>query len=111
MAKLSDAGRLARLFRVLEHLATVEQATVGELAARFGGSPRALYEDLLAAWLAEDPKHTGMFPFHLYLEYFEEDDPEPRPLRARRVWLCPEPRSPGPLAVLKLAEARDTVRR
>ncbi len=97
MAKLSDAERLARLFDVLDHLSVVGQATVGELAARFGGSPRSLYEDLVAAWLAEDPHHTGLFPLGLHLEYFEPGEPGYVPVAAREVWLTRHPGTPpGP---------------
>lgn len=95
MAKLSDADRLARLFGILDYLADVDRATVGELAARFGGSPRSLYDDLVAAWLAEDPRHTGVFPLRLHVEYFEKGDPDYRPVGARQVWVTGRPGSPA----------------
>lgn len=87
MAKLSDAARLGRLLGILRYLTTVPEATVAELADRFGGSPRSVYDDLLAAWLAEDPEHTGMFPLALHVEYFEPGDPGWQPIARRRVWL------------------------
>ena len=87
MTKLSDAQRVARLLAVLRYLTTVPQATIGDLADRFGGSPRSLHEDLVAAWLAEDPEHVGLFPFHLHLEYCAQDDPDARPVAERSVWL------------------------
>lgn len=99
MVKLSDAHRLARLLAVLRHLCTVERATVGELAQEFGGSARSLHDDLVAAWLAEDPEHVGLYPFHLHLEYFAEDDPDALPIPERSVWLIEPPdlvRPPGP---------------
>lgn len=101
MAKLSDADRLARLLGILQHLRHVERATVAELAARFGGSPRSLYEDLLAAWIAEDPAHTGMFPLHLNVEYFGPDDPERKPVSRRECWLSA---GPGDQALRELLE-------
>jgi hypothetical protein len=96
MAKLSDAERLARLFEILDHLSTVDRATVGELAELFGGSVRSLYEDLVAAWLAEDPRHMGMFPLHLHLEYFEPGEPGYQPVADRHVWVSGHPGTPRP---------------
>ncbi len=91
MAKLSDAARLLRLVDILRYLTATPEATVGELSARFGGSCRSVYDDLLAAWLAEDPEHTGLFPLRVHVEYFERGDPEWRPIAERRVWLFSEP--------------------
>jgi len=91
VVKLSDAHRLARLLAVLRYLCTVDRATVGELASEFGGSARSLHDDLVAAWLAEDPEHVGLYPFHLHLEYFAEDDPEALPIADRSVWLIDRP--------------------
>lgn len=91
MAKLSDAARLLRLVDILRYLTATPEVTVGELSARFGGSCRSVYDDLLAAWLAEDPEHLGLFPLRVHVEYFERDDPEWRPIADRRVWLCSEP--------------------
>lgn len=89
MAKLSDAARLGRLFAILGYLTAVPDATVAELADRFGGSPRSVYQDLLAAWTAEDPEHTGVFPLEVQVEYFERGDPGWRPMADRRAWLTP----------------------
>ena len=80
MAKLSDAARLSRLVEILRFLTHNSEATVGELSSRFGGSCRSVYDDLLAAWLAEDPEHTGRFPLRVHVEYFERGDPEWRPI-------------------------------
>ncbi len=91
MAKLSDAARLSRLVEILRFLTNTSEATVGELSSRFGGSCRSVYDDLLAAWLAEDPEHMGRFPFRVHVEYFERGEPEWRPIADRRVWLCTEP--------------------
>ena len=90
MAKLSDADRLARLFRILHYLTHVERATVGELSARFGGSWHSLYEDLVAAWLTEDPERVGLYPFHLHVEHFAQEDPDWVPVPDRQVWLDAE---------------------
>jgi hypothetical protein len=84
---LSDADRLARLFSVIEFLGHEGSCSVGELARRFGGGCRSLYDDLIAAWLTEDPCNTGIFPFHVVVDYFERGDPESVPITKRRVWL------------------------
>jgi hypothetical protein len=91
MAKLSDAARLSRLVEILRFLTDTPEATVGELSSRFGGSCRSVYDDLLAAWMAEDPEHMGRFPLRVHVEYFERGDPGWRPIADRRVWLCTEP--------------------
>lgn len=105
MAKLSDAARLARLLDILEYLGAGHQVTVGQLSQRFGGSPRSLYEDLVAAWLAEDPRNVGIFPFQLCVEYSDDADPDRRPLCQRRVWVQPGPGG-QPLAALLAGRSR-----
>ncbi len=87
MTKASDANRLRRLFGVIEYLQIVDVASVAELAERFGGSCASLYDDLVSAWVAEDPEHIGQFPLGLEIEFFDEADQDRPGVGARRVWI------------------------